>query len=377
MKRIAGSALPVLAALTLGALAACGQPDLLDTAPPRSDLAEAPYARPAPAPSSTETPLLGAATPPRQAEPTGPWTMAPIPNPPEHRARERADAPRKAAQAAAKPATSKTVAPKPIAPRAAATTPAPATQKPAPVAPKPAMPAPTVAAPPAVAPTLKAERTPAPTLPVAPPVSAPKAAPAAAPGSPAAKLGQALAADISAGARLAIPDGLPNGYQGIVVLTLPNNLTARLQDEAQRLGLGEDAKVTDIRAVLTGQGYEIKPTADQMTRLGQEPVKFTWLVAEGSDRTIEKTPLRAEISGELHGGRVARSFPLASIGAVPAPLTQEAAKAASSTEISAKSLVFALPLLLILIALFILGRWAKARRDEKARRRAALEQFHT
>jgi len=377
MKPIAGSAFPFLAALTLAVLAACGQPELVDTAPPRSDISEAPYARPAPAPSSTETPLLGAPTQARQSEPIGPLTMAPIPNPPE-RARPRAAWPKRTAQApAAKAVQSKAAAPSvPVKPAAAKPT-----QKPAAVvatAPAPASkPAPVVAAPKAVAPALKPEQK-SPTVlpPAADSVRATKAPPSASPGSPPVKLGQALAADISAGARLAIPDGLPNGYQGIVVLTLPENFATRLRDEAKRLGLGEDAKVTDIRAVLTGQGYDIKPDASQVARLGDEPVKFAWLVAEGSDRAIEKTPLRAEISGELHGGRVARSFPLASIGAVPAPLTQATEKAAAP-QISAKGLAFALPLLLILVALFILGRWAKARRDEKARRRAALEQFHT
>jgi len=360
-----------LAALTLAVLSACGQPELVDTAPPRSDISEAPYAKQTPAPSSTETPLLGAPTPPRQSEPTGRWTMAPIPNPPEQ-ARPRAASPRRPAQTAAPKAPAPSAPVKPAA--------AKPTQKPAAViatAPPPvSKPAPVAAAPKAVAPALKPEQKSPTVLPPAASVRATKAPPAASPGSPSVKLGQALAADISAGARLAIPDGLPNGYQGIVVLTLPDNFTARLRDEAKRLGLGEDAKVTDIRAVLTGQGYDIKPDASQVARLGDEPVKFAWLVAEGSDRTIEKTPLRAEISGELHGGRVAKSFPLASIGAVPAPLTQAVDKAATP-QFSAKSLAFALPLLLILVALFILGRWAKARRDEKARRRAALEQFHT
>lgn len=369
MKRMIRGALLGSSILGLGATAGCSGPALEDAAPPPPSYVEAPqYAPPAAAPSGrvTTTELLGGPPPAAQAPQTyaaapatgRTATMAPIPNPedlsPAQRARvygqatpsataygspaiegprqirrERQPdrprvattarpAPRAAIAAPAGPVSSRPVvqAPKVAAPKVATPAPAkpaavapakPAPAKPAVVAAKPAAPTPQVAAKPAA------------------PVVAAKPAIPAKPKTKAEQLGAALAAEINAGAKLDIPAGLGAGQETVVVLSLPDTLLARTQEEAAKVGFTVPARTVDARAILTGEGYTIVPNASQAARLkAGEATTIAWQVkpAEGA-----KGPLKVVISGELKGGAKPQAFPITEIEqAVVAPAPAPVAK---------------------------------------------------
>jgi len=241
--------------------------------------------------------------------------------------------------------------------RAPATPPKPKAAAPAP---KPAPPA--------------AKPAPSPVLKDAAPAQPKQAPPAAAtPATDAVRadprLGQALLPDMQAGAKLDAPEGLAEGYRGIVVLTLPENLAARLKEEAKKLGLEAEAANAELQVLLKGDGYEITPSTTLTAPLvaGQAP-RFTWSVAEATEAA---GALTAEVRALLKGrgkpqtvdlAAIAAAQPAASAAAEKKPLFERPAWATR-----ANFILFG-PLVLILIAIFFLARWLSGRRARTARR---------
>ena len=133
-----------------------------------------------------------------------------------------------------------------------------------------------------------------------------------------------MAADVTSGAKFDIPAAVTSGQEGVVVLTLPEGLLARIQAEAAKLGMTVPARTVDTRASLTGEGYTIVPNASQAARLKTgEATSFAWQVKPGAG---EKGPLTAEIGGELKGGAKPVAFPITAIEqvvAAPAPVEPE------------------------------------------------------
>ncbi|CAN5303772.1 hypothetical protein BH11PSE2_BH11PSE2_14200 [soil metagenome] len=299
------------------------------------------------------TELLGG-PPPGRPDPVAPvfFRMSPIPNPEDLSPADRAaiygdkarpariarsrqpNRPAVATTAEVPPAASAVSTPKPKARRTvtpaapvvkaapapvAKAAPAPvAKAAPAPVAPKlvlPIKPSTVAEAPRSVLPDAK-------TVKPVPSLAAAKASPL----SKADQLGFALAADITSGAKLVVPDEVRNGKKGLVSLTLPANFADRVKTEAATLGLTKEASKTDIRASLTAQGYDITPNASQVDRLkpGVGPI-FYW---EVKPQTGAKTPLKAQVGGELKGTAKPVIFSIASLSEiVPLEADDEAATA--------------------------------------------------
>ena len=96
-----------------------------------------------------------------------------------------------------------------------------------------------------------------------------------------------------------------------VVLTLPPTLFDMIRREAGKLGLGRAARVGEVSATLSGQGYEITPNGPQTARLKSgEAASFQWQVKPGAG---DLGPLRAQIDVALRGQRTPVAFPLGTI----------------------------------------------------------------
>lgn len=250
-----------------------------------------------------------------------------------------------------------------------------------------AAPAPTAA--PAVKPAAPAVAAPAPMAKAAPVAAKPAL-------SPTQQLQAGVSPAITRGASLSVPADLKAGKEANVVLSLPGDLLAMVQDQAAKLGLGKAARKVDAYADLQGQGYAITPPGRQTAPVAAgKPTTFTWKVKPTQG---EKTPLKADYGLELKGARPTTAFSVGSLQeAVAAPV--EAAKSAAKgfklpslkmPALSLKALAFpwvpepTLPVvgkvaretvvggalaLLALILLVVLARGAGANRARAERRR--------
>lgn len=123
--------------------------------------------------------------------------------------------------------------------------------------------------------TRAARPAPAASRPAAPKPAAPKTAL-----TNAEQLGAALAGDVANGAVIEIPAAIANGSDGIVTLTLPPSLYTRMRSEADKVGLGLQARSADVSAALSGEGYEITPNQSQSTALREnESAALSWQVS--------------------------------------------------------------------------------------------------
>ena len=408
--------LTALAVMGAGAsLAACGQPDFVDVPPPPPPYADQPPYKPGPdgadkpgafrdgpppeqnfdrnppgrlPPSGLSAPL----PPQRGGQPQDrfalgapdfePFRMAPIPNPedltPADRAKiygpgERAErdlpggpARRGNPPVPAKPTGDKPVAAKPAAPKSTAKPVAPAA--PAPVAKKPAAPAPQASAP---APKAQAPKA---TTPVTSKAETPKAeakAPAAKARTKGEQLGQALAGDIESGSQFDT-GALAEGNEGVVTLTLPPSLFARLRAEAAKLGLGPNARNADATATLSGEGYDIQPNGAQTVRLkDDEAARFSWNVRP-LDNASGK--LGADVGARLKGAGKAEDVHLATLEQQVGPEPEE--PSAINGLLTPRNVGFGL---LGLLALIIIGAVLRSngarRRSERSRKARAAASF--
>lgn len=339
--------------------AGCGGPELQDAPPPPSAYVEPPMAPPTAAPEGPveTTELLGGPPPAETGQtyariepaPAPAYaTMAPIANPedmsPDERARVYGPAETTSATSDGSPAyetrarTTRTGdgrnlrrVRQPDRPTVS-TTARPTIAAPAgPVTSRPVVPAPKAAPP--ITPKVAAKPAPVPVKPAIPAPAIPAApaaakAPAPVPAKPvkpqtkAERLGAAVAADVTAGAKFDIPAAVVAGQEGVVVLTLPEGLLGRIQAEAAKLGMTVPARTVDTRASLKGEGYAIVPNASQAARLkAGEATSFAWQVKPGAG---EKGPLVAEVGGELKGGAKPVTFAITTLEQViAAPVLAE------------------------------------------------------
>lgn len=167
------------------------------------------------------------------------------------------------------------------------------------------------------APTPVIAPVPAPAVPVV--AAAPKP-------NPTQQLQSAVSAGINRGASLSVPADLKAGKEADVVLSLPGDLLAMVQEQAAKLGLGKAAKKVSAYANLQGQGYEITPPGQQTAPVAAgKPTTFTWRV---KPTQAEKSPLKADYGLELNGTKPTTAFSVGSLEeAVAAPV--EAAKSAA------------------------------------------------
>ena len=331
----------------------------------------------------------------RKADGTLQISMRPIANPEDMTVAERrktygnryapravAAAPRRTWRAAAA-APAPVVARPVVKPATVRATPAPVVKPaPRPVATAPLKPA----APTPVAPT-PAVKPAAPVVAAAPALTAPKL-------NPTQRLQAAVSAGINRGASLSVPADLKAGKEANVVLSLPGDLLAMVQEQAAKLSLGKAARKVNAYANLKGDGYAIDPPGQQTTPVAAgKPTTFSWKVkpAEG-----EKTPLTADYGLELNGAKPKTAFSVGTLQeAVAAPV--DAAKSAAKgfkmpkfSMPSLKALAFpwvpepTLPVVgkvarenmvggalavLALILLLVLARGASANRARAERRR--------
>lgn len=252
---------------------------------------------------------------------------------------------------------------------------------------------------PAPAPIAKAAPKPVPVAPIKPaaptPVIAP-AAPAVVSAAPVAKpnptqqLQTAVSASINRGAALSVPADLKAGKEADVVLSLPGDLLAMVQEQAAKLGLAKSARKVSAYANLQGQGYEISPPGQQTAPVAAgKPTTFTWKV---KPTAAEKSPLKADYGLELNGSKPKTAFSVGSLEeavAAPVEAAKDAAKGFKLPSLSLKALAFPwvpdeLPLvgkvarenvvggalaLLALLLLVFLARGASANRARAERRR--------
>lgn len=160
----------------------------------------------------------------------------------------------------------------------------------------------------------------APPVAVAPPVKvAPKL-------TPVQQLQSAVSATINRGASLSVPADLKAGKEADVVLSLPGDLLAMVQEQAAKLGLGKSAKKVSAYANLKGDGYAITPPGQQTVPVAAgKPTTFSWKVKPTDGA---KSPLKADYGLELNGAKPKTAFSVGSLEeAVAAPV--EAAKSAA------------------------------------------------
>lgn len=233
---------------------------------------------------------------------------------------------------------------------------------------KPAAPAPVIAA--------------APVAPVAP--AAPKL-------NPTQQLQAAVSPAINRGASLSVPADLKAGKEADVVLSLPGDLLAMVQEQAAKLGLGKAARKVNAYANLQGQGYEISPPGQQTAPVAAgKPTSFTWKV---KPTAAEKSPLKADYGLELNGAKPQTAFSVGSVEefvAAPVEAAKDAArgfkfdlswlKALAPSwvpepvvpgvgKVAREKVVGALLALLALILLIVVANGASASRARNERRR--------
>lgn len=125
------------------------------------------------------------------------------------------------------------------------------------------------------------------------------------------KLQAALAPAVSAGAAVTVAAPLSQRLEGPVVLTLPQTLFDLIGQEAAKLGLGRAARTAEVRATLSGQGYDITPNGPQTAPLKSgDAATFEWQVRPGGGAL---GPLTAQVDATLSGQRPAMTFPLGTI----------------------------------------------------------------
>lgn len=145
--------------------------------------------------------------------------------------------------------------------------------------------------------------------------AAPTPAPTPAPTKAADRLTQLqskLAGPIAQGAVLATADDLAAGKPGAVTLSLPATLLSQLRTEAAKLDLAQSASRVEIHATLTGDGYTITPSGDQIGHPQfNQPLNFTWQAQPIAGAVAG--PLKAQVVAQLHGAGATKNVPLLSL----------------------------------------------------------------
>jgi hypothetical protein len=201
------------------------------------------------------------------------------------------------------------------------------------------------------------------------------------------QLQSALRGPVADGAGFVVSDDLAAGKPGVVTLNLPADLFARVRNEAERAGLGHDARKFDLTATLTGDGYAIAPTGPQSIGApapgappGQAPA-FAWQVQPQAG--LPAGPLKADLTAQLKGAGAAQALPLLSLERTVAPVAQP--QAAASPDLfnlhlgdvdlpglgkAPVSSILAVFLLILVVAVLVAAARHTAERERAERRKA-------
>ena len=175
-----------------------------------------------------------------------------------------------------------------------------------------------------------------------------------------------LAPEVANDLTLNAPTEVTEGQSANVELALPASLLKSLQAEAPKHGLGAAARSVDVRATLSGQGYEITPSDEQTVALkAGKAATFFWVanrVAGPNGR------LHVDVQTVLTGVRIPMEFALASLDTGPsAPAPVATAKKTWLGPLDATGQRTVLGAFLVLTALLIASLIARNARDTKRR----------
>ena len=195
------------------------------------------------------------------------------------------------------------------------------------------------------------------------PAPAPKAAPLTPAQTKLQQLGQALGPDVAAGAQLHISDEVSAGKEGKVTLTLPATLASRVQQEADKVGLGAASQKAEASATLTGDGYDISPQGPVTANLADgESATFEWTVKPQAGAA---GTLSAQVGANLNGAAQPQSIDMGKVE----PATTGPGAGASNPLLNQKVVGWGIVGLIGVILLGVLGRASSNRRAaDRARR---------
>jgi len=188
---------------------------------------------------------------------------------------------------------------------------------------------------------------------------------------------------------LSLSDDLSAGKPGPVTLTLPASVIAQIQTEAAKEDLTQSASKLAIHATLSGDGYVISPSADQVKPAPpNQPVSFTWQVAPQAGATPGALIVKA--TADLEGAGGEKLVPLLEMDQpAKAPMAATAAGATGDAHASLSSLdqklgdvrlpgfgkvavaILVAILVLILAGLALLAAARQSQEREQERRRRA------
>ncbi|QUD87953.1 hypothetical protein [Phenylobacterium montanum] len=202
-----------------------------------------------------------------------------------------------------------------------------------------------------------------------------------------AQMQGALRGPVADGSGFVVSDDLAAGKPGSVTLTLPADLYARIRNEAAKNGLGQEARHFDVTASLSGDGYLITPAAPQTLQapaadsLTAPSPSFAWQVQPQPGSA--GGPLRADLVAHLDGA--AQALPLLSLErpVKPAPMAEQPPAQSLGLfnlhmgdvdlpglgKVPVSSILAVLLLILVVVVLVAAARHT-AERDRAERRRA-------
>jgi hypothetical protein len=199
-----------------------------------------------------------------------------------------------------------------------------------------------------------------------------------------------LAGPVAQGATFTVSDDLAAGKSGSVTLILPASLLEQIRASADKHDLASSAAQVEVHAALTGDGYVLTPTGDQVDapRPGQA-LAFTWR-AQPTAGAVQG-PLNAQVVADLIGAGPMKSVPLLALQKNIKPTETAAAPAAGGSnglealnaalgsieipglgKIAVSFLVAIALLVLVFLVVFFAARIQK-QRDLERRRRARAE----
>ncbi len=175
-----------------------------------------------------------------------------------------------------------------------------------------------------------------------------------------------IAPQVASDLTLKAPTNFAEGQSANIELALPANLLAALQAEAPKHGLGAAARTAQVRATLSGQGYEITPSGSQAVGLkAGKAATFFWVASRVDGPT---SPLHIDVQSVLTGVRTPVEFALASLDTGPKAMVPTAtAKRSWLGPLDATGQRTVLGAFLVLIALFIASLVARNARETRRR----------
>jgi hypothetical protein len=191
-----------------------------------------------------------------------------------------------------------------------------------------------------------------------------------------AQLQTALVVPVVSASSLTAAPAIAQGRPGQVALSLPQNLLDLIRQQAAKVGLARAARSAQVTATLSGQGYDIAPSAAQTAPVTSMAPHFLWSVAPRPG--VAHSRLHADVQATLTGEGKPRTFPLASFEQPGLPDEPRAAPSGAGKlgfgglKGSTRTLLGAAQVLGALILMLVFANRAMAS-QARARRRRALE----